>query len=132
MLATGCGGSRHQSVALPPVNAGPKRVVTTYVAALNAHDLRTAKALLTPAHERLVESGEDSWFRNVRSITHLQVNRPALSRSRQGPLLAIVGVRFVLDQIQGGIDGERAYCLGYMLVRHGPNQRWLIYDEGLG
>jgi hypothetical protein len=133
MLATGCGGGTHRSLALPPVNADPERVVTTYVAALNAHDLRTARALLTPAHERLVESGEDSWFRNVRSVTHLHVNQPSIYRPHgHPPLLAIVGVRFVLDQYKVESMENGPTVWGYMLERQSPNQRWLIYDEGLG
>jgi hypothetical protein len=129
MLAPGCSGAGHKRVLLPPVSAGPQRVVAAYVTALSDHDLHTARALLTRAHARDVEGEEDSWFRNVRSITHLHVNRPWID---QKSTHAVVGVRFVLDQYKVESMENGPTVWGYMLVRKSPKNRWLIEDEGLG
>ena len=126
MLAAGC-GSGNKRVTLPPVNASPQRVVSAYIAALNAHDLRIAQALLTPAHAREVETEEDSWFRNLRSITHLQLHRPV--HYRHG---VVVGAEFVLDQhkVESMENGPNIW--DFTLVRSSSSQRWLIGSEGLG
>jgi hypothetical protein len=130
LMTTSCGGSSHKNVPLPPVGAGSGQVVAAYVAALSAHDLRTARALLTPAHARDVESAADSWFTNVRSITRLHLDRPAIEGAP--PLRAIVGVRFVLDQYRVESMENGPTDWSYMLVRKSPAQRWLIAGEGMG
>ena len=132
VLAAGCSGSRSKSVSIPPVDASPQRVVTAYVAALNAHDVRAARALLTPAHARRVESAADSWFTDVKSITHLRLSRPTIDTSNPRSMRAVVGVRFVLDQYQQESMPNGPTVWTYTLVRHGPNHRWLIDDEGMG
>ena len=132
MLTTGCLGAKSGHVPVPPVTAGPKRVVTAYVAALNAHDRRTARTLLTPAHEKLVESEVDGWFTNLRSITHLHVYRPKVEHSDAWPMRAIVGTKFVLNQHKETSMPNGPTVWAYYLVRNSPKQRWLIYDEGLG
>jgi len=135
MLTAGCDAGDKRA-ALPPVNASPQRVVAAYIAALNAHDLRTARALLTPAHERDVESEADSWFTNLRSITHLHLHRPATdtidARSMHYRHGVVVGAEFVLDQheVESMEDGPNAWS--FTLVRNSPGQRWLIGSEGLG
>jgi hypothetical protein len=131
LLASGCGG-HHRAAQLPPVTANPQRVVTAYVNALDAHDVRTARALLTPAHARLVASEVDSWFTNVKSITHLRVSRPTIDRSAPPAMHAAVSVHFVLDQYKQESMPNGPTDWGYTLVRNGPNQRWLIDGEGMG
>jgi hypothetical protein len=101
------------------------------VAALNAHELSTARSLLTPPHERVVEDAPDSFFTNTKSITSLHVNRPFVIH--QGlPMRVGVGVTFDLQQhnVESMPNGQTTW--GYFLIRSGPNKRWLIYDEGTG
>lgn len=116
---------RHKDgeVAIPPATAGPVEIVTAYVAALDQHDIATAKALSTPEHAAQAERATDSWYRNVRSITGLRVGeqRP----EEQG---VFVPVTFDLDQCdeESIQDGEMVW--GYELVR--TADRWLVTDEG--
>ena len=132
MLATGCSGSRSRSVSLPPVTANPQRVVTAYVNALDAHDVRTARALLTPAHARLIASEVDSWFTDVKSIKHLRMSRPTIDRADPRSMRAAVSVHFVLDQYKAESMPNGPTNWGYTLVRQAANQRWLIDGEGMG
>jgi hypothetical protein len=131
LVTAGCGTTKHSRVPLPPVSAGPQHVVRAYLAALNAHDTRTARSLLTPGFAMTVETNVDSWFRNVRSITHVRVNRPTIERDGQS-LRAVVGVHFVLDQYKVESMENGPTDWGYSLVRTSSKRRWLISGEGLG
>jgi hypothetical protein len=134
--AVACGGGSGKRIALPPVNAGPKQIVAAYVAALNAHDVRTARALLTPTEAKLVENSPDSEFRNVRSITHLSINRPFVdrfdARSLHYRFGVGVGTSFVLDQYKVESQENGPTVLGFTLVRNRPLERWRIGDQGSG
>jgi hypothetical protein len=118
------------------VSASPQRVVAAYVAALDAHDIPTARALLTPAHARVVEGEGDSWFRNVVSITNLHMNRPYNdaydARQRHYRFGVSIGVQFVLQQHRAMSMPNGPTVWGYILVRNSRRQRWLIADEGSG
>lgn len=123
-------------VAIPPADADAKAVVTAYVAALDKHDLSTAKALSDSQMVEKTESTSDSWYRNTRSITDLEVrepipNTPGSGETRAGERESVfVPVSFDLDQCdaQSMPDGETGW--GYLLARTSPTDRWLVVDEG--
>jgi hypothetical protein len=106
------------------------------VAAINAHNIREARALLTPAHARQVEAEADSWFRNVRSITNLHMNPPAVDRFDARRLhyrfAVVVGTRFILKQrkVESMPNGPTTWS--FFLVRNRRGQAWRIGDEGTG
>jgi hypothetical protein len=132
----GCGGAAGTHVALPPVSANPQGVIAGYVAAINAHDLTTARALLTPTHAQLVEREPDGWFTNIVSVTALKINRPFNdpldARQRHYRYAVGMGVTFDLKQHQVMSMPNGPTVWGYILVRNSRTQRWLIADEGTG
>ena len=125
-------------VAIPPVTAGPVEVVTAYVAALDKHDITTAKALSTPEMVEHTESTVDSWYRNTRSITRLWVGEPMPrgtdgGQTRAGSREAVdVPVEFDLDQCDPESIPDGVMGWGYLVSRDSPTDRWLITDEGHG
>jgi predicted SnoaL-like aldol condensation-catalyzing enzyme len=134
-LLTGCGGSSAH-IALPPVSASPQRVAAAYVAAINAHDVTTARALLTPSYRQLTANAPDSWFTNVESITHLRLSKPFEDRNLAHTLhyhyVLDVGADFVLKQRQVMSMPNGQTTWGFSVVRNSPRQRWLIGSEGTG
>ena len=122
-------------VAAPPAGATAEEVVRAYVAALDARDVETARSLVTPHHAAQVERSEDSWYRNVVSITDLRVRPPVAQTGRGSQAegyreVVFVPVTFDLRQRkqQSLPDGETPW--GYLLARNAPSERWVIVDEG--
>jgi hypothetical protein len=126
----------HSDVVMPPVGAGPVDVVRAYVAALDAGDIETVKALSTAEHVARTDASEDSWYRNVVSITDVRISAP-ISETGEGTKgeglseVVFVPVRFILKQRHddGSMpDGETVW--GYRLGRASAAERWLVLDEG--
>jgi hypothetical protein len=133
---SGCGGAASNHVALPPLSASPQRVVAAYVAAINAHDTATARALLTPAYGRLTADAPDSWFTNVESIKHLRLNKPFedsnIAQTLHYRYALGMGAQFALNQhkVLSMRNGQTTW--GFWVVRNSRSQRWLIGTEGTG
>jgi hypothetical protein len=110
--------------------------VAAYVSALDAHDIVTARALLTPAHARVVQGAADSWFRNVVSIKQLQMNKPFKdpydARHLHYNHCVGMGVSFALEQHQVMSMPNGPTVWGYTLCRNSRGRRWRIADEGTG
>jgi hypothetical protein len=110
--------------------------VAAYVSALNAHDIVTARALLTPVHARVVQGAVDSWFRNVVSIKHLQMNKPFKdpydARQLHYNYCVGMGVEFAVEQHQVMSMPNGPTESGYTLCRNSRSRRWRIADEGSG
>jgi hypothetical protein len=137
LTLTACTSTPAQHVALPPADASPQDVVRAYVAALNAHDLDTAKRMLTARRAAVVASTQDGWFTNLVSITDLTVADPvpraAADLSRQDYReVTYLPVEFTLRQrhAESMPDGHTGW--GFTLVRNSDTERWLIDDEGVG
>jgi hypothetical protein len=130
VLTAGCGsGGKH--VALPPPNADPNHVVAVYLSALNAHDLSTARTLLTPAHLKEVQRETDSWFNDLKSVHLLRMSQPSvLHRTFPKRVFIAVGITAQWHQLGTSTNGPGPYS--YYLIQSGPNKRRLIYNEGLG
>lgn len=126
-------GHQSRSVALPPGDASPVLVVQRYVAALDAHDCRTAAALTTTSARQQA----DSWCHDVASLTEVQVD-PAVPESASGAaddLTAGVPVTFDLNWRLFHDDGsmpEGFTVWGYELVRASVHDPWRINDQGVG
>lgn len=135
VATAGCGATSRR-VALPPVSASPQRVVAAWVAAINAHDTETARALMTPAYAKLSDRAPDSWFTNVESMTHLRVNKPFADVSSAGTLqyryALDMGAEFVLKQhsVLSMPNGRTTW--GFIVVRNNRQQPWRIGEEGTG
>src|SRR5262245_19439744 len=131
---SGCGGAKH--VTLPGPSASPQEIVSAYIAALNAHDVTTARALLTPDHARVVGRAVDGWFTNTVSIKNLQMNKPHNdpydARQRHFRYCDVMGVSFDLEQRHAMSMPNGTTTWGYILCRNSPSKRWLIADEGTG
>ncbi|MEO7556312.1 MAG: hypothetical protein ABIV94_06870 [Acidimicrobiales bacterium] len=78
LLACGCTSSGAGPEAVLSPDAPPTAVVQAYIDAINSDDIATARTFLSPEHAALVDSQQDSWFRNIVSITDVQLTaRPA-------------------------------------------------------
>ena len=127
-LLAACGTRGH--VLLPPTSADPTSVVRVYAAALSAHDITTAKRLMTRAQAERQESYADSEFRNVVSIENLVLANPRVTDSPPYRYAVFVPAEFDLRQREemSMPNGHNAW--GYTLVRDSPTARWLINGEG--
>jgi len=123
-------------VALPPRDAGPERVVTAYLDALNAHDCDTAEALMTAD----AEDSAKSWCEDVASLKDVDVHdhfteHPNLSGHSAPEEVANVPVTFDLSWRPFHNDGsmdQGATTWGYLLVRDSAGSPWRIFDQGVG
>ena len=135
-LLAGCGSATSDArhVALPAAGAPPARVVAAYVAALDAHDVATAKALMTPRFRQLVEHQVDSWFTNTVSIRRLKTGAPyavpGVGSSVRRRFVRYVPVQFDLEQRRQVSMRNGPTVWGYVLVRDRPPGRWLV--DGVG
>ncbi|HVF06704.1 MAG TPA: hypothetical protein VNA20_17840 [Frankiaceae bacterium] len=129
--AIGVTETRRIDVPLPPSTATPDEVVRAYIAAIDAGDIPTAKALVTPEHAAQVEAYEDSWYDTVISITDLRVEPPRLETPPGvTPQLMWVRVYFDMRERPRFWQKKDDQIWGYQLVRNGPDDRWLIRGEG--
>lgn len=123
-------------VAVPAPNATPEQVVTAYLAALNAHDCDTVRALTT-------EGGSENaktWCEDVASLTDVDVanhlkGNPQQTGHSLPEEVANVQVSFNLNwrplHNDGSMDeGNTAW--GYLLVRTSATSPWRIFDQGMG
>ena len=126
--------TRH--VALPAADAGPREVVRTYLAAIDAHDCATAESLAEPG---LVDDAR-TWCEDAAGLDELQVGaghreRPQWSGHAGTDQVADVGVAFGLRwrAFHGDASMPSGRTVwGYQLVRHAPGAPWRISDQGVG
>ncbi|MGN6130385.1 MAG: hypothetical protein ACTHOK_08605 [Nocardioidaceae bacterium] len=134
MVVAACGNGQGRDVAVPPRDARPATVVSVYLDALDAHDIETARGLLTAQHARDVEAAQDSWFSNVESITNVRVRSPThrVASPSGYPQRVTVPVSFELKQHheESMPDGRTEWS--YELVKTGSAGRWRIATEGMG
>ncbi len=137
LLVSACGAAGAKTAgktALPPHAAAPAAVVKAYLAALNSHDIDTARQLLTVQHAREVKAEQDSWFTNVKSITSVHVEKPFGGGGTQGgyPKRVTIPVSFDLmqHQVESMPNGHTEWSFG--MVKKTPSDRWLIANEGMG
>ncbi|WP_066074244.1 hypothetical protein [Frankia sp. EI5c] len=125
-----------QPVSLPAAAASPAEVVSAYVRALNQHDIDTARQFHSAQHAATVGAELDSWFRNVISITDLNIGQSITRNGDQGSLAAgyrqvvHVPVNFTLLQEVPESLPNGHVIWGYLLARDSGDQPWLIIDEG--
>jgi hypothetical protein len=125
-----------RDVAVPRNDANPEEVVSAYVAALNAHDCDTAKALTTDG----AEDEATSWCGEIASLTHVDIHghfaEDPEDSGHSGPEeVANVPVSFNLNWRLFHNDGsmeEGATTWGYLLVRDSADSPWHIFSQGLG
>ena len=138
LLVGGCGNGPERHVALPSAGASPQDVVRAYVNALDAHDIDTARALLTSEHSKDVKGQTDSWFSNVRSIADLSISAPVTESGRSDTaakgyrFVVYVPVEFTLRQRHQVSMPDGPTNWGYLLARNTDTTRWLIVVEGMG
>jgi len=114
-----------RSVPLPPSTASPEQVVRTFVAALDAHDQGTARALCvrgTPPCGSL-----DAYVRV--GIAQLGAVPPIPLGGQAGAKRVYVPVDLTGRTRSGERPGEDGVW-GYVLSPVGPQGAWRIVDEG--
>ncbi|WP_067485179.1 DUF4829 domain-containing protein [Actinomadura hibisca] len=137
-LLAGCGGDGQTHVKLPPAGAPPQEVVTAYVAAINAHDKKTGRALST-AHFGKLETTEvaDSLFNDAK-LSDLKVSAPIPEQGYESPdgkqyaQVVKVPVTFDLKQKTEVSMPNGPTAWGYLLVRESLTGPWRINDHGNG
>jgi len=122
--------------AAPAGAAAAQDVVRHYVAALDAHDITTAKRYLTAGHAAQVASTHDSWFTDLVSAKDLSVH-PAIAGPHGGvgdgySQSVQVYVDFTLTWAHPETMPNGNDLWSYILVRNSDTDPWLIADEGLG
>jgi hypothetical protein len=137
LTLTACTSTPPQHVAVPPADASAQDVVRAYVAAVNAHDLDTAKRLLTPRWAATVAKQNDGWFTNLVSITDLTVADPMPQAAADSSRLdyrdvTYVPVEFTLRQRNQDSMPDGHTVWGFTLARNSATERWLIDNEGVG
>lgn len=119
-------------VPLPSPHASPQDVVSTYVAALDAHD-RHAIAVLTDD-----DGTAARWAKDIKTIKDLKITSvldedPTTAGLPAGTQLRDVGVTFRVtwnnDDDPSVGSGEMAW--GYLL-KPNPKTGWVIVDQGTG
>lgn len=127
LLAIGAYEARRADVPVPPVTASPEEVVRAYVAAIDAGDRGTQRALSTPEHDAFVAE----FHEDVISVRDLRV-RPTIIESAPGrwPQVAWIGVRYDLRKNPRFWRVRHDQIWGYQLVRRAPGERWLVDGEG--
>lgn len=138
VVATYLTGSPRQrnDVPIPPRDATPERVVTTFIAALNAHDCDTAAALTTGD----VADRARSWCEDISTLTDVIVSdhsiEPPEPSGRSAPdEVVFVAVTFDVDwrRFHGDTSMEEGNTVwGYRLVRNAEDSPWRIVDQGVG
>jgi len=124
-----------RDVPMPAASAEPQVVVRSYLDALDAHDLDTARALLTPEHRAQVERTSGNWFANLRSLRDVRLQPAEDDREGYGVgsrypyavrVPASFDLRLFFDQPAG--DGPMTWT--FVLVRASVDDPWRIRDEG--
>jgi hypothetical protein len=122
-----------RQVPVPADDAAPDLVVRAYLDALDAHDLDTARALLTPERRAAVEQSRGNWFVNLRSVRNVRLAPPVDTPYGQGGYRQAVRVPAKLDVtlfFEPAEDDQGTFTWGFVLVRNTPSEPWRIADEG--
>lgn len=122
---------------MPLPEAPPTTVVRSYLSALNAHDVATAKALLQPHWRAIVTGEDDSPLTNIRNITNVRVGTPQPELpTLRGPYkrweTVYVPVRFDLQQYRVVSMRNGRTSWGYVVGRPDSVSPWRIVNEGVG
>ncbi|HEU4369011.1 MAG TPA: hypothetical protein VFV05_12385 [Methylomirabilota bacterium] len=122
-----------RQVPVPADDAAPVVVVRAYLDALDAHDLDTARAVLTPERRVAVEQSQGNWFVNLRSVRNVRLDPAVDAPHSRGAYRQAVRVPAELDvtlffETAGREGGSLTW--GFVLVRNGPEEPWRIADEG--
>src|SRR5262245_8662480 len=139
MVATGvtgcsrganCSPSSSSRVAIPSAADPPAKTVTAYFAAIDAHDVRAARALMTPAFADRTSAQVCEWtLRNAKIDFVSDDQDPA---GRYGHVVHAT-VSFDLSQADETPDMPNGHVdWGYWLGRNKPTERWLIFESGIG
>lgn len=125
-----------RDVAVPAADADPHTVVRAYLDALDAHDLDTARELLTPYHRAKIEQATGNWLTNLRSVRDVRLHPVEDGRQEWGlgrdyayavRVPARLDIRFFSDVPQGR---DTPFQWGFLLVRNAASDPWRIADEG--
>lgn len=121
-------------VAVPADNATPEQVVSAYLDALDAHDCRTAEALMTAGAGDTAKT----WCADVAHLTQVHVEEHVKQRPEDSGISASAEVVYVpvsfnvnwrLFHNDGSMD-EGATTWGYLLTHASSNSPWRIFDQG--
>jgi hypothetical protein len=119
-----------RAVPVPPSGAAPEQIVQSFVAALDAHDQATAKALSVPDTPPRGQLDD-----NVRvKIVHIGPISPttAYVPGRNGTVSGLdVEVQLAGRTRSGGLPGEGG-TWEYVLAPVGPQNAWRVVDDGTG
>ncbi len=126
------------AAVLPGADATPLEVVESYVAALNARDLTTARALVSRERARRIESTQGGWFA-FGTISDLRPSGPPrpekpVNTQAEGYAYAVFVPVTLVASASGDSWGpppeEGPMAWGYRLARDDERERWVIVDEG--
>jgi hypothetical protein len=124
-----------RDVPVPAADAEPQHVVRSYLDALDAHDLDTARTLLTSDYRQQVDRTGGNWFGNLRSARDVRVRAAEDARDGYGvgshyPYAVRVPVTFELRLFFDQPVGDGPLNWSFVLVRKSVNEPWRIRDEG--
>ncbi|WP_028659381.1 hypothetical protein [Nocardioides insulae] len=121
-------------IAMPPPEASPEAVVTTFLDAVNAHDCETAEALAAEGSTEDVAGRCD----DVESLTDVVVDQHVSESPMAHGLSAtdevvVVPVWLTVNWRPyrgGGVLGTGAVSWAYHLTRASTTAPWRIFDQG--
>jgi hypothetical protein len=125
-----------REVAVPADNATPEQVVRAYLDALDAHDCRTAEALVTAGTGDTAKT----WCADVAHLTDVHIEEHVRQRPEDSGIPANAEVVYVPVSFNvswrrfhndGSMD-EGATTWGYLLTHPSSNSPWRIFDQGVG
>ncbi|GAA3232770.1 hypothetical protein [Nonomuraea helvata] len=121
---------KRSSVAVPPLDAGPKQVVVAYLNAVAARDDDTVRALAAPSF--LARHGGDGIGCSYRRLGLTWVGEPRADTSPYARQVFSVPTRYTVEMEEAGPEsaGERRYDV--LVGRNSPADRWRIIDYGNG
>lgn len=127
-----CAPRKLHHVQPPAENAPPEDVVRTYLKAVVARDIDTARRLSTPEFADREESVIDSPFCDWTDITAATIYPCHPDLDGTGRYTTVMNVSIRLELKSRDRDAPYDYSWGYWLERDSPRKSWRIFESGEG
>jgi hypothetical protein len=113
-------------------SASPEDTVRTYLQAVVARDIDTARRLSTPEFADREESFPDSAFCDWTDITAATIHPAHPDVDGTGRYTTVMNVSVRLELKSRDRDAPYEYSWGYWLERDPPRKSWRIFESGEG
>ena len=127
-----CAPRKLYDIRLPAESAPPEEVVRTYLKAVIARDIDTARCLSTPEFADQEESVIDSPFCDWTDLTTVTTCPCHPDSDDTGRYTTVMSVPVRLDLQRRGQAAPEDFSWGYWLEKESPRERWRIYESGEG